>query len=121
MLCLFVLFFPGRSRDPVLTPHHFSPADAAAGTFTITDVSSFGVKALAGIVPPPQACMLGLGAVQSVVAPAGVDADGAPAFKVVSRMSVTLSCDHRVVDGAVGAQWLQEFKAAVETPHKLML
>ena len=99
--------------------------DNVAGTFTITDVGGQGARGLAGIVPPPQACMLGLGAVQQVVVPddSGAVAEegaGVP-YKLVSRMSVTLSCDHRVVDGAVGAQWLKEFKGSVESPSTLLL
>ena len=63
-----------------------------------------------------QACILAVGGTQKkvVVAPGGT-------FKEASIMSVTLSCDHRVVDGALGAQWLQAFRQYVEEPTSMLL
>ena len=63
-----------------------------------------------------QACILAVGGTQKkvVAAPGG-------AFKEASIMSVTLSCDHRVVDGALGAQWLQAFRQYVEEPTSMLL
>jgi pyruvate/2-oxoglutarate dehydrogenase complex dihydrolipoamide acyltransferase (E2) component len=92
------------------------PADFMGGTFTISNLGMFGIKQFAAIVNPPQAAILAVGASDSKV----VQAKGGE-FREVQVMSVTLSCDHRVVDGAVGAEWLQAFKGYVESPLTMLL
>lgn len=87
------------AREGGLTPEQY-----IGGTFTISNLGSFGVKQFTAIINPPQACILAVGAAQEN-----------------GMMSVTLSCDHRVVDGAVGAMWLKAFKKFVETPSSLIL
>eukprot|EP00668_Euglena_longa_P040616 GGOE01053478.1.p1 GENE.GGOE01053478.1~~GGOE01053478.1.p1 ORF type:complete len:288 (+),score=40.45 GGOE01053478.1:459-1322(+) len=87
------------AREGKLTPEQYT-----GGTFTISNLGSYGVKHFTAIINPPQACILAVGAAQEN-----------------GMMSVTLSCDHRVVDGAVGATWLQAFKGLVETPSSLLL
>ena len=87
------------AREGGLTPEQY-----IGGTFTISNLGSFGIKQFTAIINPPQACILAVGATQEN-----------------GMMSVTLSCDHRVVDGAVGAMWLQAFKKLVETPTSLVL
>jgi pyruvate dehydrogenase E2 component (dihydrolipoamide acetyltransferase) len=62
-----------------------------------------------------------VGAAQQKVVQNDAVVEGGEKFKVVTALQVTLSCDHRVVDGAVGARWLQEFKALVENPVLLLL
>lgn len=100
-----------RTVDGALTSE-----DLSTGTFTMSNVGTYGVKSLSAIVSPGQACSLGLGAIQRVVVP-----DENKGFKTSSEMSATLACDHRVVDGAVGAQWLAAFKTLVEHPVQLLV
>jgi len=87
------------------------------GTFTISNLGMFGVKQFAAIVNPPQAAILAVGTVRKEVRK---DPETGH-FGEVSLMSVTLSCDHRVVDGAVGSKWLQHFKALIENPLQMLV
>ncbi|CAH0476950.1 unnamed protein product [Peronospora belbahrii] len=98
----------------------FKPADLANGTFTISNVGQFDVQSLAGIVRPEQACMLGLGTIEKKVVP-NDDPNAEQIYKYAQVMTATLACDHRVIDGAVGAQWLASFKELVEDPLKMIL
>ena len=100
----------GRARAGTLTPQ-----DMTGGTFTISNLGMFGVKSFAAIVNPPQAAILAVGGARKEV----VKTDSG--YEEVLVMSATLSCDHRVVDGAVGAQWLQSFKRYLEDPMKMLL
>jgi pyruvate dehydrogenase E2 component (dihydrolipoamide acetyltransferase) len=97
-----------------------SSAEVANGTFSISNVGMYDVKSLAGIVRPDQACLLGLGAIEKKVVP-NDDPDATQIYKYAQVMSATLACDHRVIDGAVGAQWLAVFKELVEDPLKMIL
>ncbi|HUH84075.1 MAG TPA: pyruvate dehydrogenase complex dihydrolipoamide acetyltransferase [Stellaceae bacterium] len=85
------------------------------GTFSISNLGMFGIKDFAAVINPPQGCILAVGAGE----PRPVVKNGALA--VATLMSCTLACDHRVVDGAVGAQWLQAFKKIIEAPGLLAL
>ncbi|KAG7379892.1 pyruvate dehydrogenase complex dihydrolipoamide acetyltransferase component (E2) [Phytophthora pseudosyringae] len=98
----------------------FAPADLANGTFTISNVGQFDVQSLAGIVRPEQACLLGLGTIEKKVVP-NDDPNAEQIYKYAQVMTATLACDHRVIDGAVGAQWLASFKELVEDPLKMIL
>jgi len=95
------------------------------GTFSIHNLGMFGVKSAAPIILQPQACALSLGAIIDTVIPADESSvsseDGGANWQVAPIMTATLSCDHRVVDGAVGAQWLSAFKSLVENPTSMML
>lgn len=91
---------------------------AQVGTFSISNYSEFGIRGVAGIIPSPQACHLGVGAVQDRFVP---DADSEEGYRPAPQLTVTLVCDHRVVDGAVGAQWLQQFKRYMEQPESMLL
>ena len=96
------------------------PAEALQpGTFTLVNVGMYGVKSVAPIVNLPQACVLGVGAIENRVVPA--QRWEGEVYEVVPGVTVTLSCDHRVIDGAVGAQWLSAFKGLVEDPVTLLL
>jgi pyruvate dehydrogenase E2 component (dihydrolipoamide acetyltransferase) len=86
------------------------PEEFTGGTFTISNLGMFGVKQFCAVINPPQAAILAVGAGDTKV----VRTSGGWSEK--QSMLVTLSCDHRVVDGAVGAEWLQEFKKFMETP-----
>lgn len=102
----------GKARDGKLQPHEFQ-----GGTFTISNLGMFGVKNFSAIINPPQACILAVGGSEKRLMPA----DNEKGFDVANMMSVTLSCDHRVVDGAVGAQWLAEFRKFLEKPVTMLL
>uniref|UniRef100_A0A8D1WF13 Acetyltransferase component of pyruvate dehydrogenase complex n=1 Tax=Sus scrofa TaxID=9823 RepID=A0A8D1WF13_PIG len=101
-----------KAREGKLQPHEFQ-----GGTFTISNLGMFGIKNFSAIINPPQACILAVGASEDRLFPA----DNEKGFDVASMMSVTLSCDHRVVDGAVGAQWLAEFRKYLEKPITMLL
>ncbi len=81
----------------------------------------YGIKSAAPIVLTPQACALSLGAIVQTVIPAAPAAAGEQDWAVAPIVTATLSCDHRVVDGAVGAQWLAAFKSLVENPMSMLL
>ena len=90
------------------------PADMGCGSITISNLGMFDVDAFVAIVNPPESCILAVGkiAVQPVW-------DGS-AFKPVHMMNVTGSFDHRIIDGAYGAQFLKELKALMETPTLML-
>jgi pyruvate dehydrogenase E2 component (dihydrolipoamide acetyltransferase) len=90
------------------------------GTFTMVNVGMFGVKSCAPIIREPQACALALGVIENRIVP-NDDVNSEETYKESVMMTATLSCDHRVVDGAVGAQWLSAFKNHVENPMTLLL
>ncbi len=87
------------------------PDDYAGGTFTISNLGMSGIEEFTAIINPPQAAILAVG---STVATPVVDADGE--ITVEQRMRVTLSCDHRVIDGAQGAEFLKTLKTYFEDP-----
>ena len=93
-----------------------STAELAPGTFSIHDLGMFGIKSATPIVLPPQSCALALGAIVDSVVP-----HPTTKWTVAPVMTATLSIDHRVVDGAVAAQWLSAFKVLIENPVSLML
>eukprot|EP00640_Fibrocapsa_japonica_P001115 CAMPEP_0113952368 /NCGR_PEP_ID=MMETSP1339-20121228/90376_1 /TAXON_ID=94617 /ORGANISM="Fibrocapsa japonica" /LENGTH=430 /DNA_ID=CAMNT_0000960969 /DNA_START=342 /DNA_END=1634 /DNA_ORIENTATION=+ /assembly_acc=CAM_ASM_000762 len=90
------------------------------GTFTVANLGAFGVKSFSPIVQAPQACMLALGTAETRIIP-NDDPESDQIYKEATMMTCTLSCDHRVVDGAVGAQWLQAFKSHVQHPLTMLL
>jgi len=87
------------------------------GTFTVMNLGMYGIKSCAPIIREPQSCALAIGAMENRIIP-GEDEE---IYKEAVMMTATLSCDHRVVDGAVGAQWLAAFKSHVENPNSLLL
>jgi len=96
-----------------------SPNELASGTFTISNLGMFGIKQFAAVINPPQACILAVGTTDKRVI-MNENSKENP-YTTANYMSVTLSCDHRVVDGAVGAKWLQLFKDLIEDPAKMLL
>lgn len=96
------------------------PAEYQGGTFTISNLGMFGVKSFSAIINPPQAAILAVGSTEARLVP-NLAKDAATPYTTAQVMSVTLSCDHRVVDGAVGAQWLQAFKGYIEKPNTMLL
>jgi pyruvate dehydrogenase E2 component (dihydrolipoamide acetyltransferase) len=88
------------------------PSDIAGGTFTISNLGMFGIDAFSAIITPPQAAVLAVGRIADRV----VAVNGQPAVKPM--MTITLSSDHRVVDGAQAAAFLNDLAAAIEQPLK---
>lgn len=90
-------------------------AEFQGGTFSLSNLGMYGIRDFAAVINPPHGCILAIGAgEQRPVVKNG-------ALAVATVMSCTLACDHRVVDGAVGAQYLAEFKKFVEHPAILLL
>lgn len=99
-----------KARDNKLKPEEFQ-----GGGFTISNLGMFGIKEFAAIINPPQGCILAVGAgEQRPVVKGG-------ALAVATVMTCTLSVDHRVVDGAVGAEFLAAFKKLIEDPLSMLL
>lgn len=97
---------------------------AAVGTVTFMNLGMYGIKSCAPIIRAPQAVALALGAAENRIVPKEDGSGGVEGEDIYERkvlLTATLSCDHRVVDGAVGAQYLSAFKAAVEKPEILLL
>ena len=99
-----------RARTGKLAPEEYQ-----GGTFSISNLGMFGIKEFSAVINPPQGAILAVGAGE----PRPVVVDGALAVATV--MTCTLSVDHRVVDGAVGAAFMQAFKGLVEEPLKMLL
>ncbi|RKP25020.1 2-oxoacid dehydrogenases acyltransferase-domain-containing protein [Syncephalis pseudoplumigaleata] len=102
----------GRARKNELMPHEYQ-----GGSFTISNLGMYGIQSFTAIINPPQSCILAVGSTEQKVVPSPTG----EGFVVQDVMKVTLSCDHRVVDGAVGAQWLQAWKKYMENPVTMML
>jgi pyruvate dehydrogenase E2 component (dihydrolipoamide acetyltransferase) len=100
----------GRARTMRLKPQEYQ-----GGTFSISNLGMMGIKSFGSIVNEPHGMILSIGA----GAPRPVVKDGELAIATV--MTVTLTCDHRVVDGALGAEWLGAFKRYIESPITMML
>ncbi len=100
-----------RARSGKLKTHEHQ-----GGSFSISNLGMFGVKAFSAIINPPESMILAVGKAERRFIE---DKDGNPVGATI--LSVTLSCDHRVVDGALGARWLSEFKNCVENPTLLRM
>lgn len=102
--------FAQKAKDKKL-----QPSDWEGNTFTISNLGMFGIESFTAIVNPPDSCILAIGGIKQVP----VVKDGA--IVPGNVMKVTLSCDHRVVDGATGAAFLQDFKQFLENPVAMLL
>ncbi len=99
----------GRAREKKLTPEEYS-----GSTFSISNLGMFGIDEFTAIINPPEAGILAVGAVtERVVVEAG-------AMVVRPRMRITMSCDHRVIDGATGARFLQTLRDHLEEPAMML-
>jgi pyruvate dehydrogenase E2 component (dihydrolipoamide acetyltransferase) len=101
----------GRARTKKLKPEEYQ-----GGTITVSNLGSYGIDSFSAIVNPPQALILSVGA---VVKKPVVNAAGQ--IVVGQRMSIGVSCDHRVVDGAIGAEYLAELRRLVENPALMLI
>jgi pyruvate dehydrogenase E2 component (dihydrolipoyllysine-residue acetyltransferase) len=90
------------------------PADITGGTFTLSNLGMFGIDAFSAIITPPQAAVLAVGRIADRVVPV----NGQPGIRPM--LTLTLSSDHRVVDGAQAAAFLGDLAAALATPQKLL-
>lgn len=105
-----------RARENKLKPEELS-----GGTFTVSNLGMFGVNNFSAIINPPQACILAVsGAFKTVVVNENAK-EGEDPYAVAHMMNVTLSSDHRVVDGAVAAEWGIHFKRFIENPELMLL
>jgi pyruvate dehydrogenase E2 component (dihydrolipoyllysine-residue acetyltransferase) len=95
------------------------PADLAGGTFTISNLGMFGVDAFTAIIIPPQAAILAVGSIADRVVAVGTGSDACPGIRPM--MTLTLSSDHRVVDGARAAEFLRDLAEAIGNPGKWLL
>jgi pyruvate dehydrogenase E2 component (dihydrolipoamide acetyltransferase) len=95
--------------------------ELTGGTFTLSNLGMFGVSNFSAIINPPQACILAVSATEKKVVPRANAKEGEDPYTVASVMNVTLSSDHRVVDGAVAANWGIEFKKLIENPEMMLL
>jgi pyruvate dehydrogenase E2 component (dihydrolipoamide acetyltransferase) len=91
-----------------------TPAEMSGATFTISNLGMFGVESFTAIINPPEVAILAVGAIVDTMLPMGEGVEPRPV------MNLTLSADHRVVDGAAAARFLAELKAALENPYLLI-
>jgi pyruvate dehydrogenase E2 component (dihydrolipoamide acetyltransferase) len=108
-----------RAREGKLKPEEYQ-----GGSFTISNLGMFGIDEFSAVINPPQACIMAVGGgVRKVVNPEFVDDGRArseqPRPRVATVMTATLSCDRRVVDDAIAAQYLQAFQSYLSQPHLL--
>jgi pyruvate dehydrogenase E2 component (dihydrolipoamide acetyltransferase) len=101
----------GRARERRLKPDEYQ-----GGSSAISNLGMYGVREFAAIINPPQSTILAVGAARRQ---AVEKLDGGVGF--ASIMTVTLSCDHRVVDGALGAELLAAFRGLVEQPVTMLV
>lgn len=100
----------GKAKDKKLQPEEFS-----GGTFSISNLGMFGIEEFTAIINPPEACIMAVGGIKETA----VVKNGQ--LVVGNVMKVTLSCDHRAVDGAVGAAFLKTFKELLEDPVRILI
>jgi pyruvate dehydrogenase E2 component (dihydrolipoamide acetyltransferase) len=98
-----------RARERKLKPEEYT-----GSTFSISNLGMFGIDEFTAIINPPEVGILAIGAAQDAVVP------GRDGFEVKKRVRVTMSCDHRAVDGAVGAAFLQTLRRLIENPLMLV-
>ena len=99
-----------RAREKKLQPHEYT-----GSTFSISNLGMFGIEEFTGVINPPEAGILAVGAVEErPVAFAGE-------VLLRSRMRITMSCDHRVIDGAQGARFLATLKSYLEEPLAILI
>ncbi|WP_424963565.1 pyruvate dehydrogenase complex dihydrolipoamide acetyltransferase [Ekhidna sp.] len=99
-----------KAKDKKLKPEEFS-----GGTFSISNLGMFGIEEFTAIINPPEACIMAVGGIKETV----IVKDGE--MYAGNVMKVTLSCDHRAVDGAVGSAFLKTFKELLEDPVRILI
>jgi len=112
------LFAIGQERVNLVkrsNENSLSLKDLEGGTFTLSNLGMMGIKRFTPIINPPEACILGVGEIKSKPVVVGDRVEIAP------LMEMTLSCDHRVVDGYLGARFLEQIKKGLERPSLLLI
>ena len=99
-----------KAKDGKLQPEEY-----LGGSFSISNLGMYGIKEFSAVINPPQGCILAVGSGEK--RPIVINNE----ISIATIMTVTLSCDHRVVDGAVGAEFLSEFKNLIENPSLMLL
>ncbi|XP_056644837.1 dihydrolipoyllysine-residue acetyltransferase component of pyruvate dehydrogenase complex, mitochondrial isoform X2 [Diorhabda sublineata] len=102
-----------KAREGKLQPQEFQ-----GGTISVSNLGMMGIDQFCAVINPPQSCILAIGTSTSRLV---ADPSSDKGFKTSQFMQVTLSCDHRTVDGAVGARWLQAFKDHLEDPVSMVI
>jgi pyruvate dehydrogenase E2 component (dihydrolipoamide acetyltransferase) len=100
-----------RARNKRMKPEEFQ-----GGTFTVSNLGGMGIDSFSAVINPPQGFILAIGKITKI--PVVDDCDQ---IMVGHRMSITMSCDHRVIDGALGAEYLKELRHLLENPALLMV
>ena len=103
-----------RGRDKKLRPEEYT-----GGTFSLTNLGMYGIREFFAIINPPESGILAVGQVEK--RPVVVEKDGQDEIRVERRLTLTLSCDHRIVDGALGAKLLAEIVRGLAQPMLLVL
>jgi pyruvate dehydrogenase E2 component (dihydrolipoamide acetyltransferase) len=100
----------GRAKEKKLKPQEYE-----GGSFSVSNLGMFGIKNFTSIINPPQSCIIavGVGEERAVVKNGKIE--------IATMMTITMSCDHRVVDGATGARFLQTLKRFIEEPASMLL
>ena len=99
-----------KAKDGKLQPEEY-----LGGSFSISNLGMYGIKEFSAVINPPQGCILAVGSGEKRAIVINDE------ISIATIMTVTLSCDHRVVDGAVGAEFLSEFKNLIENPSLMLL
>jgi pyruvate dehydrogenase E2 component (dihydrolipoamide acetyltransferase) len=100
----------GRAKEKKLKPEEMQ-----GGTFSISNLGMYGIDSFSAVINPPEGAILAVGAVRDEpVVKAGAVVPG-------KRLAMTMSCDHRVIDGAVGAEWLKVLRGLLEQPFSMLL
>ena len=106
-----------RARDGKLKPEEYQ-----GGTITISNMGmNPAVERFTAVINPPQAVIVAIGSTQKVAVPGELSEDGTPSVEWDDQIVITGSFDHKVVDGAVGGEFMRELKKAIENPLELML
>ena len=100
-----------RARNKRMKPEEFQ-----GGTFTVSNLGGYGIDSFSAIINPPQGFILAIGAISKRAV-----ADESDQIGVGHRMAITMSCDHRVIDGALGADYLKELRRLLENPTLLLI
>ena len=99
-----------KAKDGKLQPEEY-----LGGSFSISNLGMYGIKEFSAVINPPQGCILAVGSGEKRTIVINDE------ISIATIMTITLSCDHRVVDGAVGAEFLSEFKNFIENPSLMLL